>query len=102
MKISEMTMEELAVWCRMTPDDPRMPLLPSAWEFSVQHIADYTGRSKTDLDCHASLTFAAIALASDYIANPSLHVDNDKLNKIVESIIGLHDFNLLPGGAPEP
>jgi len=96
MKLSEMTMGHLALWCHVQPDDMRLPV---AWAAALSAILGRTGLSAEDADEYGDLTFAAIALASDMLYNPGLHVDSDKVNQVVESFIGLHDHNLLPGAA---
>ena len=96
MKLSEMTMKHLALWCHVSETDER---LPTAWAAAKRHILGATGLDDEAADERETLTFAAIALASDMIYNPGMHVDNDKINKVAESFIAQHDFNLLPGEA---
>jgi len=92
-KMSEMTTEYLAVWCHVLLDDPRLPL---AWHIATSHVLRYTGLNEEDADDKPGLIFAAIALTADMIYNPGMHVDNDKINKVVESFIALYSYNLLP------
>ena len=96
MKLSEITMEHLSQWCHVQQDDVR---LPGAWAAAKEAVISNTGLDEETADEYEDLTFAAIALSADMIYNTGYHVDNDKINKVVESFIGLHTHNLLPGGA---
>jgi len=93
-KMSEMTAGCLAEWCHVLASDARLPL---AWEMATAYVLRYTGLTGEEADERASLIFAAIALTADMIYNPGAHIDGDKINRVVEGFIGLHDFNLLPG-----
>ena len=94
MKLSEMTMYHLAVWCHVQPDDER---LQTAWVAAKNAILSAIGLTEVDADQYDNLTFAAIALSADMLYNPGVHIDNDKINNVVGSFIFLHDHNLLPG-----
>jgi len=93
IKLSTMTKEHLAEWCHVQPDDVR---LPTAWDSATEAILRFTGLLEEEADEYAGLVFAAIALTSDMIYNPGMHVDNEKINQVVMSFISLHDYNLLP------
>ena len=99
MKLSEMSMDHLAEWCHVRSEDPR---LPTAWDAAKSSILGYTGLDESAANEFDELTIAAIALTSDMIYNPTMHVDNDNLNRVVGSFIGLHNYNLLPGGTSNP
>ena len=94
MKISEMSMEHLAQWCHVLPDDQRLPV---AWAAAKNAVLSITGLSEEEADERADLVFPAVAFASDMIYNPGMHVDNNQVNRVAESFLGLHDHNLLPG-----
>jgi len=91
-------MEHLAQWCHVLPDDPRLPV---AWAAAKCAVLSITGLSEEEADKRGDLIFAAVAFTSDMIFNPGLHVDNNQVNKVADSFLGLHDFNLLPGQSGE-
>ncbi|MCL2045736.1 MAG: head-tail connector protein [Oscillospiraceae bacterium] len=95
MKISRVKTETIAAHCHAPEDDP---MLKVYWDAAVQYVLGYTGMTKRDADKHEDLTVAALVLVSDMYYNRSYHVASEKVNQIVDSIIGSHDYNLLPGG----
>jgi hypothetical protein len=56
-------------------------------------IKDTTGQE--DLDKYPDFVIVLYVLVEDMWDNRSLYVDKNNLNKVVESILGLHDNNLL-------
>ena len=95
MKLSKVTIETIAAHCHAPPDDE---LLLVYWDAAVSKVLSDTGLTRRGADKYADLTVAALILTSEMYYNRSFLVDSDKLNKVVESFIGSHDFNLLPSG----
>ena len=95
MKLSEVKKELIAAHCHTSPEDD---LLEVYWDAAVKSILSNTGLDKESADEYDDLTVAALALTADMYYNRGVHVNNEKLNKVVSSFIGSHDFNLLPGG----
>lgn len=94
MKLSEVPLEIVARHCRTTPDDLTLPIYFDAGKAAV---LSYTGLSKEAADERPELTVAALVLTADMYDNRQVQADNDKVNRVFESFVSLHDYNLLPG-----
>lgn len=57
-------------------------------------IAKYTGQ--TDLDAFQDFVIVVFILCQDMWDNRTLYVDKTNLNKVVDTILGMHSINLLP------
>ena len=95
MKLSAVKMKTVAQHCHTTPDDE---MLKVYWDAAVEYVRDYTGLTARAADKYAALTVAALALVADMYYNRNVHVDNDKINRVVQSFLSAHDVNLLPSG----
>lgn len=62
---------------------------------AYNYILDYTGLSKEKADTHEQFFVAYMALCQDMIDNRSFYVDKGNVNKVVDSILGMHCENLL-------
>lgn len=62
---------------------------------AYNYILDYTGLSKEKADTHEQFFVAYMALCQDMIDNRSYYVDKGNVNKVVDSILGMHCENLL-------
>lgn len=59
------------------------------------YILAYTGLSATAADALADLPIACLVLCADMYENRTLSVENGAANKVVESILGMHQVNLV-------
>ncbi len=59
------------------------------------YVAQYTGRTIEELDDYPDIVIAIFVLCQDMWDNRTLYVDSSNVNKVVESILGLHAVNLL-------
>ena len=57
-------------------------------------IQNYTGQ--TDLDEYQDFVIVVFILCQDMWDNRTLYVDKTNLNKVVDTILGMHSINLLP------
>lgn len=57
-------------------------------------ITKYTGQ--TDLDTFQDFVIVVFILCQDMWDNRTLYVDKTNLNKVVDTILGMHSINLLP------
>jgi hypothetical protein len=94
-KVSEITNEDVADYIRLsevTEDDQNT--LNTLINVSKTFISKYTGQ--TDLDNYPDFVIVVFILCQDMWDNRTLYVDNSNLNKVVETILGMHSINLLP------
>lgn len=95
-KISEITYQDVANYirlCEVTQDDQNT--LTNLINISIDYISKYTGISVENLDNYNDLVIVVFILCQDMWDNRTMYVDNTNLNKVVESILGLHCINLL-------
>lgn len=96
MKVSEITLESIIEYVRLDePDETEKTLLDAIKAAAVSYALSYTGLDATVLDEHEDITIAVLALISDMYDNRSVSVKENGVNRIVESILGMHSVNLL-------
>lgn len=95
-KVSEITYQDIADYLRieeLTADDTN--LLTNLIGIAKAYIEQYTGRTEEDLDLFQDFVIVVFVLCQDMYDNRTMYVDSSNLNKVVESILGLHQVNLL-------
>lgn len=94
MKISEVTIDELKEYANVDHnlDDKLFTNILAA---SKSYIKSYTGLDETSLDKKEDLTIALMILCNEMYDNRAYTVENDKANKVVNSILDMHSINLL-------
>lgn len=93
-KVSDITAEDLADYIRIidyTEDD--LQTLNNLLNVATTFISNYTGR--TELDDYQDFVIVVCILVQDMWDNRTLYVDKNNLNKVVETILGMHSVNLL-------
>lgn len=93
-KVSEITYQDCADYMRLdevSEDD--INTLNNLIDIAKTFISNYTGR--TDLDVFQDFVIVVFVLVQDMWDNRTLYVDKTNLNKVVESILGMHSINLL-------
>ena len=93
-KVSEITYSDLAEYIRLdelTQDD--ISTLNNLLEIAKTFIINYTGRE--DLDAFQDFVIVVLVLVQDMWDTRTLYVDKTNLNKVVETILGMHSVNLL-------
>lgn len=95
MRISEITEELIAEYLRL--DDPFDPPeeLTSMKKAAVEYIKSYTGMDTGELDEHEEFYVVLMVLVQDMYDNRVLTINNTNVNRVVESILGMHRKNLL-------
>ena len=96
MVVSDITVKDLADYCRITElatEDET--LFNTLLDVAKKFIIDYTGIDSADLDSHEDFVIVVYVLAQDMYDNRTYYVDNKNLNHVVETILGIHAVNLL-------
>ena len=94
VQVSDITYTDLAEYIRIpevTADDET--LLTNLLSVATTFIEKYTGQ--TDLDEFPDFVIVAFILVQDMYDNRTLYVDTTNMNKVVETILGMHSVNLL-------
>lgn len=96
-QVSQITYSDVADYIRLsevTSDDQNTleTLLSTAKSF----IQNYTGQSAEDMNNYPDFVIVVLILCQDMWDNRTLYVDKSNLNKVVDTILGMHSVNLLP------
>lgn len=94
MKISEVSITDLKEYANVdhSLDDVLFQIILQA---TTSYIKNYTGLTLEQMDNKEDLTMALIILSNEMYDNRVYAVENDKVNKIVNSILDMHSVNLL-------
>ena len=98
MRVSEVTVKTLANYLKLdyeslTEED--LLELAAFLQAAIRFICDYTGLSEPELDEHETFVIVVFVLVQDMYDNRSFYVDKSHLNRVVETILGMHSVNLL-------
>ena len=94
--VSQIKASDVVEYLRLTDattDD--MNTLSTILNVAKVYVGEYTGRSLAELDLYKDIIIAVLVLCQDMWDNRTLYVDSSNVNKVVESILGLHSVNLL-------
>lgn len=93
-KLSEITADDIAQYLRLSEvSEQDTNFINQCLEISKGYIKSYTGQE--DLDTIPELVICLYLLCQDMYDTRALYVDNEKVNKVFESILGLHCKNYL-------
>lgn len=93
MKVKEIETENVAEYLRLDEyDEGQMSaILDSAKAF----IRSYTGLTDDEINTHDDFYIVVMILCQDMYDNRCMYVDKNNINKVVETILGMHCVNLL-------
>lgn len=95
-KVSDIAYSDVADYIRLgNPDENEKNTLNTLIEISKTFISNYTGRTTEELDQFQDFVIVVLILCQDMYDNRTLYVDKNNLNKVVETILGMHSVNLL-------
>lgn len=98
-KISDITCQDIADYLRLSEvSESDQNYINNLLSISKDFIQKYTGIAVENLDNYNDLVIVVFVLCQDMYDNRSLYVDNSNLNKVVDTILGMHSINLLPNG----
>ena len=95
-KVSSITENDIADYLRLSdPSLKDLNFIKQSIAVAKEYIISTTGIEEKELDKYPSFISVVYVLCADMYDSRSLYVDKTNLNKLVESILGLHDRNLL-------
>ena len=102
MKISEITMQDVVRYLRLDGTDYDPSEMRAIMDAARTYIASYTGipaessdPNADTLDDYADFWLAYMVLCQDMYDHRSYSSDTDAVNRVVDSILGMHARNLL-------
>lgn len=95
-KISQITYQDVAEYIRLSEvTQSDQATLTNLINISIDYISKYTGVTVENLDNYNDMVIVVFILCQDMWDNRTMYVDNTNLNKVVETILGMHCINLL-------
>lgn len=96
-KVSDITVQDIADYILLTETltTDETNTLTTLLNVSKSFISSYTGLTSADIDLHEDFVIVVLVLCQDMWDNRTLYVDNENLNKVVSTILGMHSVNLL-------
>ena len=92
MKVSEITNQDIADYIRLTEvSETDSSLLDNLINIAKNFIKENTGVE--NLDEFDDFIIVVFILCQDMYDNRTLYVDKTNLNKVVETILGMHSLN---------
>lgn len=95
-KLSQISVNSIAEYLRLaeiTEDD--RDFLTTLYGVAKDYIIQYTGIPEEKLDNYNDLVVACYVLIQDMYDTRAMYVDSDNVNKVVDTILGMHQRNLL-------
>ena len=99
MKVSELNLSVIAEQCRAIEEDltdVEILHLNAMKTAAIQYCIGYTGLTEEQLDEHEDITIAVLVLISDMFDNRQMYVDKANINRVVDTILGMHCVNWVP------
>ena len=91
MSVSQITYQNIADYLRLTEvSQSDQTYLTNLITIAKAFIKDYTGVS--DLDDFDDFVIVVFILCQDMYDNRSLYVDKTNINKVVDTILGMHSI----------
>lgn len=95
-KVSDITYQDVANYIRLTEvDQDDQNTLINLINISKNFIMNYTGRTQEELDNYQDFVIVVLILCQDMWDNRTMYIDKSNLNKVVDTILGMHSVNLL-------
>lgn len=95
-KVSDLTSQDVADYIRIVEVETEdLNTLDTLLNVAKNFIANYTGHSQKELDDYQDFVIVVLILCQDMWDNRTLYVDKNNLNKVVQTILGMHSVNLL-------
>lgn len=95
-KVSDITYLDIVNYIRLTEvDQDDKNTLINLLNISKNFIMNYTGRTQEELDNYQDFVIVVLILCQDMWDNRTMYIDKSNINKVVETILGMHSVNLL-------
>ena len=95
-QVSDITAQDLAEYLRIVDADANdLNTLTTLLNVAKVYVGEYTGHTMEELNNYRDFVIVVMILVQDMWDNRTLYVDTNNVNKVVESILGLHSVNLL-------
>lgn len=95
-KVSEITTDSLKNYMRLSDitDEDKL-YLETIIKVSIDYIKNNTGLEDNDMDKYNDLVIVVYVLCQDMYDTRAYYVENNNVNKVVQSILDMHSRNLI-------
>lgn len=91
MKVSTITYKDIADYIKITEiSDEEKTLLNNLITIAKKFITSYTGIKEESMDEYDDFIIVIFILCQDMYDNRSMYIDKANINKVVETILGMH------------
>lgn len=95
-KVSDIAVTDIADYLRLDAQTAtEQNTLQNMLTVSKAFIQGYTGLTPEQIDEYEDFVIVVFVLCQDMYDNRTLYVDNNNLNNVVDTILGMHRVNLL-------
>ena len=96
-KISDITAANIAEYLRIAePTESELEFLQTCKDVAIKYILNYTGiLTAAELDAYTDMIIVLYVLCQDMYDTRTNYIDNSNVNVTVETILGMHQRNLL-------
>lgn len=96
-KVSDITAYDIADYLRIAEvDAAEINFINATIQVAIDYILKYTGIEDAEtLDSYKDMVIVVFVLCQDMYDNRAMYVDNSNVNRVVDTILGLHQRNLL-------
>ena len=95
-KISDIIATDIAEYLRIaTPTADDLKFINTTMRVAKDYILKYTGIAADKLDDYEDLIIVVFVLCQDMFDTRTMYVDSNNVNKVVDTILGMHQRNLL-------
>mgnify|MGYP000241784159 FL=1 len=99
MKVSELTVADIADYLRIMPgdlDETEKKAMAGFFGGGKSYVMSYTGLTEAEVDTYPDIVPAVCCLAGDFYTNRDMTpAVKGNSNRTVESILNMHSVNLL-------
>lgn len=95
-KVSEITVDSLKNYLRLSEISEEDKIyLETIKKVAIDYIKNNTGLSDKEVEQYDDLVIVVYVLCQDMYDTRTYYIDNNNINKVVQSILDLHARNLL-------
>lgn len=95
-KVSEITVDSLKNYLRLSDvSDEDKKYLETIKNVAIDYIKNNTGLTDKEMEQYNDLVIVVYVLCQDMYDTRTYYVDNNNVNKVVQSILDMHSRNLL-------
>lgn len=98
MKVSEIEVNDVIRYIKEEPSnltEKEIQDINNNLTSAKSFIKSYTGLKDEDVDKHEDFYIVVMVLCQDMYDNRTMYADNKNLNRVVETILGMHCVNLV-------